>query len=565
MATEPIERPSQQTLPHDAGGASQSRGSITLPSLGTSLGQLFQDLSMVTPGPTRTEFQIPNDSNENHGQGLSGQNAANSSSSSNSNSTEEVTLPDTYTSEPLEENLFAGYQNGPQLPRLKDILPIVNHTSNSEEANNDEDHDLTHSFKSERAAHSSRACYGHAPNRLNTRGHCDVFTSFGQRASVDMPSASLEHFSVTKKRRNGDGNETHARRRAWIKDENVPSDIISKFVRHPELAINLARFLPVQDLIGLYAISKDFHYIVNHRFTTVIMSQANRRAPESAKMFPFRCYASLCQEDPAERPHPVESKAAAGLSRTVPTFRWLKMVCFREMVVHQIVVIMAEDGVPVPKECVPAIKKMWLMMDMPDNIRRIGFIQNEKVFTDQDLFFLTMFFIKLDMRFTDPLTGSGSEGMRNMLLSQPSLSYLWRALKRTILISKLEALRMFIRWKQRPNDAEPGQSLFGVPAEEIGMTQYEAWGKSKSRKLLLRPDELVMREAIRRGLKLQKKYTDMMLWGYVNMKTLENIKPQRLERTLPRLEGLEQELTPFEDRWKIVPSKKVSYRVIQGG
>ncbi|KAI5303736.1 hypothetical protein KEM56_007241 [Ascosphaera pollenicola] len=523
-----------------------------LPSLDTSLGQMFQDLSMSTPGPTRSTFEVPDPRNGTPGQ----------CNQDTSSPLERMTLPSMCTLEPLQEDLFVGYHHGPQLPRLKDILPIFSFTAGSGEET------ILPSLPSPEhgeEAQIARVRRDIDPKRLSIRGHREGFTSFGERATVDMPGASLRHFNITKRRRNDEDREDGLlRRKAWREDEKSGSTIISKFVKHPELAINLARFLPVQDLINLYSVSRDFYYIVNHRFTTVVMAQAHQRAPESAKTFPFRCYASLCQEDPAERPHPVPQKAATGQARTVPTFRWLKMICFREMVVHQIVVIMAEDGVPVPKECIPAIKKMWLMMDMPDNLRRIGFIQNEKVFTDQDLFFLTMFFIKLDMRFTDPLTGSGTDGMRTMLLSQPSLSYLWRALKRTILISKLEVIRMYVRWKHMPDESERGQPMFGVAPEEIGMTQYEAWGKGKSRIPLQRPDELVMKESIRRGLKLHKKYTDMMLWGYVSMQTFEDIEPQVLERPLARLEGLEKDLVPPEDRKKVIPPKQVSFRVVQG-
>ncbi|KAI5281159.1 hypothetical protein KEM54_003400 [Ascosphaera aggregata] len=548
-----------------------------------SLGNLFRDLNMSTPAARQTTFEMEEMEDGEHG--LEDDNLQQQQQQQRqhghedgSNSLRNAILPSMCDAESMHQ-YSSEYQDGSQLPKIKDIMPAFDIDTTRKNS-----FDLSVPRLGE-PVQLSRIPRSIDPLRLRNRGHSDGFTSFGERASVDMPGASLEHFSLSKRRRSdeddyygvdgdddgdedgddeneGGGRPRAARRRAR-NDPNLSESILVRIMKHPELAIFLARFLRVQDLISLYAISRDFHGIVNHRFTTVVMSQALKRAPESARIFPFRCYATLCQEDPAERPHPLPRRAIVGDVRTVPTFRWLKMICFREMVVHQIMVMMAEDGVPVPGECRTAIKKLWLLMDIPDNLRRIGLIQNDKIFSDQDLFFATMFFIKLDMRFTDPLTGSGTDGMKRMLLSQPSLSYLWRALRRTILVSKLDVIRMFVRWKYVPEESERDQTIFGIPPEEVGIVQYEAWGKSTSRIPLQRPDELVMKESIRRGLKLHKKYTDMFLWGYVNPNTFENLGPQVLERSLGRLEGLEKELIPPQDRKKVIPEKQVSFRVIQ--
>jgi hypothetical protein len=41
--------------------------------------------------------------------------------------------------------------------------------------------------------------------------------------------------------------------------------------------------------------------------------------------------------------------------------------------------IMAEDGVPLPRRCELAVKRMWFLMDIPDNARRIVYIHSEKL------------------------------------------------------------------------------------------------------------------------------------------------------------------------------------------
>jgi hypothetical protein len=143
---------------------------------------------------------------------------------------------------------------------------------------------------------------------------------------------------------------------------NSPNfNIFPAILLYPELCFHLSTHLPLDSLVALYAISRDFHTILDSRFTTVILSQSLAKAPESSRIFPFRCYAHLCRKDPASRiPHPDPVKARAGISRAVPSFRWLRMVLWREKVVHEIMTIMAEDGVPLPSRCSLALKRMWV-------------------------------------------------------------------------------------------------------------------------------------------------------------------------------------------------------------
>lgn len=398
--------------------------------------------------------------------------------------------------------------------------------------------------------------------RLRDRGHNDGFVSFGEYVQADMPSPSLSHFSIMKRPRTAYHQSTDIRV-IGRPDDGPPFNIFQAILRRPELVITLARHIRVQELLTLYSTCRPFHEIVKLRLTTVVVTQALVRASKSAEIFPFRCYGRLCVEDPAKRPHPVAEKAAAGEFRKVPSFCWLRMVCFREMVCHEIMTIMAEDGVPLPDACESVMKKIWFLMDLPDNQRRIGMIQNREIFTDSDIFFATLFFVKMDMRFTDPLTGSGKDGMRRLLMAQPSISTFWRTLKRTALISKLDVIKLFVRWKYQPRPAEASHGLLGVPPSEIGIMQYEAWGRSGSQVPLQRPDELVLLESIRRDLKLDEKYTDMFLWGYVNPNTMENFPPVVRRRNLARLEGWEEDLIPSEDKDKLAVPKRVSTRVLQ--
>ena len=152
----------------------------------------------------------------------------------------------------------------------------------------------------------------------------------------------------------------------YIRTNSPNFNIFPAILLYPELCFHLSTHLPLDSLVALYAISRDFHTILDSRFTTVILSQSLSKAPESSRIFPFRCYAHLCRKDPASRiPHPDPVKARVGISRAVPSFRWLRMVLWREKVVHEIMTIMAEDGVPLPSRCSLALKRMWVNTPPP--------------------------------------------------------------------------------------------------------------------------------------------------------------------------------------------------------
>ncbi|KAI9822484.1 MAG: hypothetical protein M1827_000203 [Pycnora praestabilis] len=293
-------------------------------------------------------------------------------------------------------------------------------------------------------------------------------------------------------------------------------NIFQAILGQPELTLNFARHLDLEDLISLYAISKDFHALVNSRFTTTILSQSLNEAPESSRTFLFKGYKSLCIMDPIGRPNPeVQDKV-----RMVPSFRWLRMILYREKVVDDIVLSMAAEGHRLPPRATLALKKVWLTMDIATNAARIGLLHNKELWTDRDIDIATLVFLKLDMRFTDPVDGDGETCLRKMFLAQRSLTPLWEALKRTGTLTQLEMLQMYVRWKYRPSPANHNLSILGVPADEIGAGEREGWGRGTAR--LMRPDELIMREGVRRGLDLQKRYLDIMIAGFIDTRTFQD-------------------------------------------
>ena len=315
-------------------------------------------------------------------------------------------------------------------------------------------------------------------------------------------------------------------------------NIFNALLKYPELTIEMTKYLSIQELLDLYAISRDFHYVVNQRFTTMIHNQAFARAPESAKVFPHRCYRNLCMLDPARRelgfsvpkrhrkvdengqavPHPRDTEI-----RLVPSFRWLKMVIFREYVVDDILYSMAIEGIRLPREGRVTLKKLWFMMDVGDSKTRMGLMHNQEFWTHTDLFVATMFFLKLEMYLTDPTHGTGyTQTMRSMLVNQRSLSTLARIMRRKEMKTPMQVFRMLLRFSHDYPPPPDGHFLLGIPPYELGQMTREGWGTRPGQ--LVQIDRLIMGEGIRRSLNLPFYYIDMILYGFIDKHTFEDIR-----------------------------------------
>ena len=234
--------------------------------------------------------------------------------------------------------------------------------------------------------------------------------------------------------------------------------------------------------------------------------------------------------DPARRPNETKPDEL----RFIPSFRWLRMILFRETVVDDILRSLAEEGHRLPKPTRLTIKKIWFTIDISDNARRIGLMHNTAFWSNKDLFLATMFFIKLDMRLTHPTAGNGEIGLRKMLLGQRSLSTLSRVLRREEMRTQVDMLRMIVKFNYEP-PRHRQMDIMGVPSHEIGRLQYEGWGARGTK--FVQIDELVMREGVKRKLNLQNYHVDMMIYGYIDKQTFQDIKtPMRKQ-----VDGVEED------------------------
>ncbi|KAH0552945.1 hypothetical protein GP486_006855 [Trichoglossum hirsutum] len=296
-------------------------------------------------------------------------------------------------------------------------------------------------------------------------------------------------------------------------------DLFTALTGRPYLLIEIARHLSVNALVKLYSISRDFHTVVDTHMTTVVMSQAISKCNNAARTFSYTTYKSLCILDPSGRPKPDNADEV----RLVPSFRWLRMVMFRETVVRRIVAQVSRLGHKLPPRATLVLKKIWFMMDISINDKRSRLIHNTRFWSNLDLYVATLIFVKLDMCFTDPTTGDGETYLRRLLMGQRSLTTLLYTLERKGIVDQLELIQLYLEYTSGSIENLPARGIFGVPKSAIGNTQLEGWGTGHIK--LMRIDEIVMLESIKRRLGFELRYPQMLLWGHVDPVTLITCTP----------------------------------------
>ena len=400
--------------------------------------------------------------------------------------------------------------------------------------------------------------------------------------------------------------------------------LIHSICNDNDLLLHLVSFLTIPSLISLYAISKPFHFLLNRHHTAFILSNMRTWAPGADRIYPWRCYKSLCVKDPSKLQKPRLKDKESEVNkiwddlRDVPSLRWLQMVVWREGVCRDMMVQLATNGLRCPFGTLDSIKRMWFIMDLPLNSHRIALIRNPDYIPNGVLLGMTFFLLKVDMLFTDPMepphpanhpnqriypnkyAGGMPSGvpLRKMLLAERHLSSLWRVMRGWSWdggfgkasdrpMNKLDVLRLWIRHKYTPaetlEDDTKKMSIMGIPWHEIGTVGLERTGvvfhdltdpgtnavlrtipivnpaivgtgltdhqakqvlyphrrriilaNEKPREMLLRPDELLIREGIRRRLKMHKQWWKIMFFGFTDSLG-RNLKVPTEEEVLRKL------------------------------
>lgn len=122
---------------------------------------------------------------------------------------------------------------------------------------------------------------------------------------------------------------------------------------------------------------------------------------------------------------------------------------------------------------------------------------------------------------------------------------LWKVLRREAMKTQLDMLRMLVRWNYEPQ-RNWNQPIMGVPPEQIGMLQYEGWGTRGKHCLMMQIDQLVMREGIRRRLRLEECWVDMVLDGFVDKEKWVNF---RVDKEV-EVETVVEEDEVHDDAWE---------------
>ncbi|TGO63730.1 hypothetical protein BCON_0011g00730 [Botryotinia convoluta] len=314
-----------------------------------------------------------------------------------------------------------------------------------------------------------------------------------------------------------------------------PFNIFQSLLLTPEIILEFILHLSPKNLLTLYSICRPFHTILSHWMAHSIKSIVKHQAPYSYTIYPFYLYREL------SIPDPLGTLNSSGQIRRVPSLKYHQMVLHRCRVVRDILASLARHHLRCPPGTNHSLKKVWFLMDLSTTLDRVRLIHNRVFFTDQDLYNIQHFIVKLDMRFNCPTDGPGSDFLRKLMLGQRGLTPLFRLLTRTGFTDLYELYQYSVRYSYTPLTPAPDLhlGLFDVPENEIGTAHLEGWGKGT--KHLMRIDELVMREATRRELGFKEHIMMMLLWGYVDPLTGENLQPSREEMYMSDGEGEEAE------------------------
>lgn len=329
------------------------------------------------------------------------------------------------------------------------------------------------------------------------------------------------------------------------------------------LMVEITKHLTVRELVRLHSVSRVFRDAVNSRFQSTIAAWAEHMSPAGWKVFYWKFYAKHCILDPAGKPWGLAGPVAfprppwAGPPRVlpmqqdvrhVPGFQYLAMLEERERRTRDILACLARAGHRMPRTMHVTLKKMWMLMDMATCSQRRGFIRSPELWTDRDLYNAQMFFIKLNMRFNEPVFGPNSSILAETFLgAREGLTPLWELLRRKSYNNPDQIIQRRIRYWVPEDFADhyttTGEPYFGVLPWELGCEHKEGWGSGVVH--LRRPDELVIEECVLRGIDMKPHFLFMHFWGHVDWKKRLNLVPSEEEMYMS-----DDELPPLPKKGK---------------
>ncbi|ERT01748.1 hypothetical protein HMPREF1624_00042 [Sporothrix schenckii ATCC 58251] len=181
---------------------------------------------------------------------------------------------------------------------------------------------------------------------------------------------------------------------------SIKFDLMSSISSCLDIVLNVCTFLDLSDILTLYRVSRVFKATFDNELEGNVMRMARQFASaETVRIFPFWLFPK------ATIPLPFHADDNRQHSRA-PTLRYVNMLVSRERKVRDIVASLARAGHRLPPStATAALKKMWLLMDIPTNQDRMNMLQDEELFSNADLLTIHMFHVKLVLYFHDPLFG----------------------------------------------------------------------------------------------------------------------------------------------------------------
>ncbi|KAK8112117.1 uncharacterized protein PG998_008574 [Apiospora kogelbergensis] len=230
--------------------------------------------------------------------------------------------------------------------------------------------------------------------------------------------------------------------------------------------------------------------------------------------------------------------------RLVPTIKWYIMCLKRQQAVDDILAHLARRATPTNElrrslirgdarssanincQCyileakaalkagkpLPPLKKLKLLSE----IGMAGLPEEILAFTDHDLLRMQCFFLKLELRFNDPIYGPEDQDLSYLMLGQRSLFPLRQLLFGEKYHTMDEMMALKVRF-----DLGCSWTMFEPAAPQVLL--HQNW------KVL----GLVAEESVRRGLNLHQHMLPLMMWGFVDWKTGRNLCPTEQEIYIP--------------------------------
>ncbi|KAK0383442.1 hypothetical protein NLU13_9353 [Sarocladium strictum] len=314
-------------------------------------------------------------------------------------------------------------------------------------------------------------------------------------------------------------------------------DILSALCQHTELAVEIGKYLNARDVLNLYSTSRAFRHAIDGHLLSSVRVWIQHRCAEAGRIFPFKLYKRLLVADPMRRTWAGQLRSQTEAScapealrvvRCVPGLKYLQLVESRDRYCHEIIAILARNGHRMPSTMHRTLLRLWLLLDVPTSFQRQAFLRNVKLWADGDLYNAQFLFVKLAMHFNDPIYGPNTHELLHLMMGQKGLFPLWQLLMRKRFTRLREILELKVRYDF---DVPPDhwgrdyfdQEIHGVPFEDVGRGHLESWGLGEAH--LMRPDELIPLEAVTRGLELDKHLMHMVVWGFIDWDTGENLVP----------------------------------------